>query len=884
MAADSSREIEIVVNALLKIGDWVTEVSRNHVMTRIWARKDHTLLLSETNYLGKKILEIGNAEFMVLADTMVESAFLTGEDGYIEYAAVFNNTDVLYGLRILTCHPDKNCLFFVLENISAKKVTRITEDKWKLALDASGDGMWDMDMETNVIFFSDKWHEIFGYEAAEILTSEDWVSKIHPEDLAANRRRFNEYLDGKTPSYTTEMRYLCKDGSYKWILSRGIVISSTAAGKPKRIIGTHTDITERKNVEEKYAGTAQLLAKLINNLHSSILVTDENWKVIFGNQVFLDQFASSGDPNELIGMDMLKNLATRKYAYKDPENFYNKTIDLVTKKQISLNEELEMADGRIICRDYIPLILGQNSKGGIWKFKDITDKRNVEKRFEEQRLFYERILNAIPADIAVFDKDYRYLFVNKNAFKNDDLRQWMIGKTDADYARYSNRSQSFVDTRFGIYNDAISGKKVEYIEKLVAKDGSVGHHLRLLRPVYHADGALEFLMAYGLEVTDLIVAQEELKTSIDTFSSAFGHSGIGMALIGLDSKWLDVNQVLCDLTGYSKEELLQLNYHDITYLADDELDRHLINKLLGREISTYTIEKRYLSKKNKIILVSLTVSLVWKDAAPKFFIAQVVDITEKKELEISISRRNMELEAARISLVNKISQLEELSNIIAHNLRGPAGNLKLFSGILMDRQNNVVPAGDNQLNNAFATEDLVKFIYDSSTSLMDSLATLMEITQIKLNKEIPYNDCEVEWVINNILVQLQSTIYEKKAVIKSELEVKFTRYPKVYLENILYNLISNALKYSSTTAPAEITISTRVLKNKKTQVVVKDNGIGIDMEKYGDKVFKLNQIFHAGYDSKGVGLYITKTQIESLGGSIEIKSKPGEGCEFTVTL
>ena len=92
------------------------------------------------------------------------------------------------------------------------------------------------------------------------------------------------------------------------------------------------------------------------------------------------------------------------------------------------------------------------------------------------------------------------------------------------------------------------------------------------------------------------------------------------------------------------------------------------------------------------------------------------------------------------------------------------------------------------------------------------------------------------------------------------------------------------MKYSNSDVTPEIIVASRRLANGKTQLIVKDNGIGIDLVQFGDKVFKLNQTFHTGYDSKGIGLYITKTQVESLGGSIELKSKPNEGCEFIVTL
>jgi PAS domain S-box-containing protein len=561
-----------------------------------------------------------------------------------------------------------------------------------------------------------------------------------------------------------------------------------------------------------------------------------------------------------------------------------RTIAIFNRKEIVLNEEWELTDGRILSRDYVPLSLGENNKGGIWKFRDITDNRNIEKRLEDQRLFFDHILNSIPADIAVFDANHRYLFVNENAFKNEDLRKWMIGKTDEDYARYSNRPKSFVEKRFELYDRAAAeGKQVQYIEKLVSKDGKAGHHLRLIRPVFAENGSLEFIMGYGLEVTDLIAAQEELKTSIDTFSSAFNYSGIGMALIGLNGMWLDVNQVLCQLTGYTKEELLGITFHAITYPEDDEMDRDLINQLLSRKISTYTIEKRYVSKQDKIVLVSLTVSLVWNnDGTPKFFIAQVVDITEKKELENEIRKKNNELEATKISLINKISQMEELSHIIAHNLRGPAGNIKMFSEGLLAKRNEGADS-ENLLASAFTEEQFLEFIEESSTALISSLSTLMKITEIKLNKEIAYDECNIAEMIRTITNQLNGIIFEKKARITSDLEIKWVHYPKVYLENILYNLISNALKYSRPGKVPEIQISAKV-QNGRIRIVVKDNGLGIDLKKHGDKVFKLNQVFHAGYDSKGVGLYLTKTQVESLGGSIEVSSKPNEGCEFIVTF
>ena len=627
-----------------------------------------------------------------------------------------------------------------------------------------------------------------------------------------------------------------------------------------------------------------MLSKLINNLQTGILVTDEHQDIIFANQLFCDIYRIPGDPGKLVGLNISQSIAERKSFYADPGKFESRIRKVISRQQMVLNDELELVDGRIISRDFLPLTLGKDNRGGIWKFRDITEQKNIDKRFEEQRKFYENILHNLPADIAVFDAKHTYLFVNRHAFKNEELRKWMIGKTDIDYAAYSKRPESFYKTRFAMYDSAIAGKQqTETIEKLINKQGEEEYHLRLLHPVFFGDGTLEFLLAYGLNVTELIVTQNALKTSADTFSSAFDYSGIGIALLGPDGKWLNVNSVLCQITGYTKDELLQRSYHDITYPPDDEIDRPLINRMLKKEISTYTVDKRYVSKDDRIVLVSLTVSLVWNDdGTPKFFICQVVDITRKRELENAIHRKNAELEATRLSLVNKITQLEELNHIIAHNLRGPSGNIKTLTDALLSKAKGLPDSG-NSLGSSLTMEQGLEFIGESSDSLISSLDTLMKIAEIKLNKEVPYDQCDVSKIIDEITAQQQSVIYSKHAIIMRQLDVTTINYPKAYLENILYNFISNALKYSKHNTPPAITITTEAYDDT-VRISIKDNGLGIDMEKYGSKIFKLNQVFHAGYDSKGVGLYITKSQVESLGGSIDVKSQPDVGSEFIITL
>ena len=138
-------------------------------------------------------------------------------------------------------------------------------------------------------------------------------------------------------------------------------------------------------------------------------------------------------------------------------------------------------------------------------------------------------------------------------------------------------------------------------------------------------------------------------------------------------------------------------------------------------------------------------------------------------------------------------------------------------------------------------------------------------------------------MVSNIISQMQSAIFEKQASIILKLKIRVVRYPKFYLESIFYNFISNSLKYSNPAELPEIIISSD-LEGGRVRLAVKDNGLGIDLDRYGHKVFKLNQTFHSGYESKGIGLYITKTQVESLGGTVQVKSRENEGSEFSVIL
>jgi diguanylate cyclase (GGDEF)-like protein/PAS domain S-box-containing protein len=166
------------------------------------------------------------------------------------------------------------------KQLEVKATLDASEDRWKFALEGAGDGVWDWDITTDKVFRSARWKEIYGYTNNEIEdTAKAGRMLIHPDDLTHQVKDTQDYLQGKTDLYVSEFRLLCKDRTWKWTLSRGMVISRDVDGKPLRMIGTHTDISDRKNLEN------QLL-----------------------QQAHFDQV--TGLPNRLLFLDNFQNLIT----------------------------------------------------------------------------------------------------------------------------------------------------------------------------------------------------------------------------------------------------------------------------------------------------------------------------------------------------------------------------------------------------------------------------------------------------------------------------------------------------------------------------------------------------------------------------------------------
>lgn len=157
--------------------------------------------------------------------------------------------------------------FVIWRYVRLTRALRESEERWKFALEGAGDGVWDWNIPLDTVVFSARYKAMAGYSDEDIAANEQaWRERIHPDDRKLVQDEIHAYLAGRTPTYYNEHRVMCRDGSEMWVLARGMIVSHTADGKPQRMIGTHADITARKNMEQRMRHMAHydLLTELPN--------------------------------------------------------------------------------------------------------------------------------------------------------------------------------------------------------------------------------------------------------------------------------------------------------------------------------------------------------------------------------------------------------------------------------------------------------------------------------------------------------------------------------------------------------------------------------------------------------------------------------------------
>ncbi|WP_232226241.1 sensor histidine kinase [Flavobacterium sp. ACAM 123] len=242
------------------------------------------------------------------------------------------------------------------------------------------------------------------------------------------------------------------------------------------------------------------------------------------------------------------------------------------------------------------------------------------------------------------------------------------------------------------------------------------------------------------------------------------------------------------------------------------------------------------------------------------------DVSEEK-------RQEKEKEHLIRELTQNNKDLKQFSYITSHNLRAPLSNLTGLLSLIED-----IPVENSEL------KEILQGFNKSTHLLNETINDLTKVMIIKDNPSIQKEAVVLNEVFENIFSQLTFQISVHRPIVQIDFErAPILRINKSYIESILLNLLTNSLKYKCENKILKIVVSTQQTENYTT-LIFQDNGIGIDLERNRDKVFGLYQRFHNYPDSKGLGLYLVKSQVEATGGTISIESEVDKGTTFTLTF
>jgi len=297
-----------------------------------------------------------------------------------------------------------------LEDISEKIKHEIeledSQKRWKFAIENNKDGLWDWNMITNEVFFSTQWKKMIGYDDHELPNKfEEWDKRIHPEDREKTYTELDKHIKGKTEIYQSEHRLKCKDGSYKWILDRGMIIDHDENNKPSRMLGTHTDISYRKNAEKALQASEQKYRLFVENFTGIAFSGDFNFVPSFFHGAVEDitgyteaEFLE-GKPRwiDIIGKDYLTEIETSAKKLKTVPN-YSTTREYKIFRKDGLQRWV---------RERIHNLTDENNNiiGVQGVIYDITINKIIENKVKENEKKFKAIFETLEIGLSITNEN-----------------------------------------------------------------------------------------------------------------------------------------------------------------------------------------------------------------------------------------------------------------------------------------------------------------------------------------------------------------------------------------------------------------------------------------------------------------------------------------------
>lgn len=814
---------------------------------------------------------------------------------------------------------------------------RLSDEILAYAFEGSGIGAWEWDADTNRVRFSDGWKELLGYTCDEVGGSlDDCVPPVHPDERSQFMATVQRHIRGEIWIGTNEHRMRCKDGSHKWVLDKATIMSRTADGIPRRVLGLCIDITERKRLEQRLTiqhevANALAVASGLDDALSSILqpvcealgwtegllwVVDESAQTLRCRSIWITPVAASDDFGAASRrMTFLKGvgLPGRVWANATPEwisdvtrdqNFprtalatragYHTAAAFPVTSSGCVYAVLEFYHPEVMPKDSAILITLQAVANQLSQF--CARKRTEEENLKREALV-SLMLNTGPGCIKRVAADGTLLHMNPAGLHIIEAchEQDVIGRCMFDLVVPEHRA-SFIDMHQAVIKGASRTLQFEihgfkgtrrWMETFAVPflNPVTGHneHLAVTHDITTRKQAEEALRASEARLRlTLDVATDGLWDWNLTTKQAF-YSPSWIRLLGLEDQDIPLNNV------YDWKNRV---HPDDRPWVEQALNEHLEGRTPG-----FAVEHRVRHRSGEWKWFAMRGKVVQRDEQdrPLRMMGTMIDITDRKVSEAALmqaardlEQKNAELAVARDNALEAAKIKAEFLATMSHEIRTPMNGVIGMTGLLLD-----TPLTPDQ-------REYAETVRLSGEHLLDIINDILDFSKIEAGKlDLEELDFDLHTTMDEAIGLLGDRAYGKglelTCLVQAGVPTALRGDPG-RLRQILMNLIGNAIKF---TEQGEVVVTVSLADEPSVEAVptnvscrtlrfeVSDTGVGMTPEQQA----KLFQPFTQAdgsttrrYGGTGLGLSICKQLVEMMGGQIGVTSTVGAGSVFWFTV
>jgi PAS domain S-box-containing protein len=764
------------INDVLIVGDPIAQQQSS-----IAVKKGNTELLLAINKGLREMKADGTYQIILNKWEPQEVVFQTREQ------IRMNQYEI--GIRILILFVIVSIIWLILLSLQLFKRKRmeqtLAEERRRLSniIIGTNVGTWEWNIQTGEIVINERWADIIGYTLEEIspVSIETWRNFLQDEDKIEFENQLNMVFDRKIDYYDIVYRMKHKDSSWIWIQDRGSVTSWNSDWKPHIMSGTHADITEVKNTQEKLQKSQQDTAEILNSISDPFVTVDGQWRITYVNQGFASRFGKI--PADLLGQNYLE--------------VFSKVVGTYAHQQF-LKTMSEKVPTHFVER---PIYIDAWFEFNVYSYKDgisiyirdITEKKQLEQKIVDALEFNQAILESSPLGVFAYNSSGQCILTNDAGVLIDGGTREQI--LEVNYNNHEHwKETGLLDT---VKRVLLTGTP-EHLEVNVRNvfGKQAWFDFRFSR--FISNGELHLLLVND-DITDRKQAEEEHRQSNEKFSKAFHGIPIMMTLATMEEgRFIDANEALCTQSGYTREEIIDhtsIELNMFPYIMRPELSDMIMER--GR-LENYELDLR--TKSGEMHKCLCWTQLLHIDGA-LCHITALIDITEQKRIEKEMDR------------LDRLNLIGEMAASIGHEIRNPMTSVRGFIQLLNEQE--------------YYAKDKVYF--DLMIEELDRANEIIsEYLGMAKDRNIALQPQYIDQIVKDIYPLIEADANNKGMNIKLDLgKPPMPLIDKNEIRQLILNIARNGME--AMPPGGTLTIGTTVAKSEIV-LFIKDEGQGLPPE------------------------------------------------------